>query len=240
MTGSKPHSWRDSILDVIALLGGALFSLSLSPLGFWPLAFASPVALYAATQKGSVRRTVLRFYLYNVGLFGVGVSWIFFSINDYGNASVPLSGMLVLLFVLAYSLTCLPQAALYARYFRVPGLFGASAFSGLWVLQEWFRSWFLTGFPWLFVGYGAMGTPLENIAPVAGVFGVGFYRYESICCCRATILEDVASRAHTGSVEFRGQLSDIYPSRAIGVCLSDSGKYRPACEVAPLQSPANY
>ena len=172
MTGSKAPSRRDIILDVIALLGGALFSLSLSPLGFWPLAFASPVALYAVTQEGSVRRTILRFYLYNVGLFGVGVSWIFVSINEYGNASVPLSGILVLLFVLAYSLTCVPQAVLYARYFRRRGMFDAASFSGLWVLQEWFRSWFLTGFPWLFVGYGAMGTPLENIAPIAGVFGV--------------------------------------------------------------------
>ena len=172
MTGSKAPGRRDIILDVIALLGGALFSLSLSPLGFWPLAFASPVALYAVIQEGSVRRTILRFYLYNVGLFGVGVSWIFVSINEYGNASVPLSGILVLLFVLAYSLTCVPQAVLYARYFRRRGMFDAASFSGLWVLQEWFRSWFLTGFPWLFVGYGAMGTPLENIAPIAGVFGV--------------------------------------------------------------------
>ena len=172
MTGSKAPGRRDIILDVIALLGGALFSLSLSPLGFWPLGFASPVALYAVTQEGSVRRTILRFYLYNVGLFGVGVSWIFVSINEYGNASVTLSGILVLLLVLAYSLTCVPQAVLYARYFRGQGMFGAASFSGLWVLQEWFRSWFLTGFPWLFVGYGAMGTPLENIAPIAGVFGV--------------------------------------------------------------------
>ncbi|MBT6663796.1 MAG: apolipoprotein N-acyltransferase, partial [Gammaproteobacteria bacterium] len=149
MAGSKAPGRRDIILDVIALLGGALFSLSLSPVGFWPLAFASPVALYAVTQEGSVRRTMLRFYLYNVGLFGVGVSWIFVSINEYGNASVLLSGILVLLFVLAYSLICVPQAVLYSRYFRGPGMSGAASFSGLWVLQEWFRSWFLTGFPWL-------------------------------------------------------------------------------------------
>ena len=71
MTGSKYLGGRDIILDVIALLGGSLFSLSLSPVGFWPLAFASPVALYAVTQEASVRRTILRFYLYNVGLFGV-------------------------------------------------------------------------------------------------------------------------------------------------------------------------
>ena len=172
MTGLKPTSGRDIVRDVIALLGGALFSLSLSPLGFWPLALASPVALYAVTQECSVRRTIFRFYLYNVGLFGVGVSWIFVSINEYGNASVPLSGGLVLLFVLAYSLICVPQAVLYSRYLKRGGMLGAASFSGLWVLQEWFRSWFLTGFPWLFVGYGAMGTPLENIAPIAGVFGV--------------------------------------------------------------------
>ena len=172
MTGLKPPGGRDIVLDVIALLGGALFSLSLSPLGFWPLALASPVALYAVSQECSVRRTIFRFYLYNVGLFGVGVSWIFVSINEYGNASVPLSGGLVLLFVLAYSLICVPQAVLYSRYLKRGGMLGAASFSGLWVLQEWFRSWFLTGFPWLFVGYGAMGTPLENIAPIAGVFGV--------------------------------------------------------------------
>jgi apolipoprotein N-acyltransferase len=172
VAGSKASGRRNIILDVIALLGGALFSLSLSPLGFWPLAFVSPVALYAVTQEGSIRRTILRFYLYNVGLFGVGVSWIFVSINEYGNASVLLSGVLVLLFVLAYSMICVPQAVLYSRYFRGRGMFGAASFSGLWVLQEWFRSWFLTGFPWLFVGYGVMGTPLENIAPIAGVFGV--------------------------------------------------------------------
>ena len=172
MAGSKPFSRRDIILDVIALLGGALFSLSLSPLDFWPLAFLSPIALYAVTRVGSVRRTILRFYLYNVGLFGVGVSWIFVPINEYVNASVPLSGILVLLFVLSYSLTCVLQAVLYARYFKRQVLLGAASFSGLWALQEWIRSWFLTGFPWLFVGYGVMGRRRDIVAPVAGVFGV--------------------------------------------------------------------
>jgi apolipoprotein N-acyltransferase len=128
VTGLKPTSGRDIVLDVIALLGGALFSLSLSPLGFWPLAFVSPAALYAVTQECSVRRTIFRFYLYNVGLFGVGVSWIFVSINEYGNASVPLSGVLVLLFVLAYSLICVPQSILYSRYLRRRGILGVASF----------------------------------------------------------------------------------------------------------------
>ena len=170
--GSKPRRYRDIFGDMLAFFGGTLFPLSLSPIGLWPLAIASPIALYAACQEGSVRRVVLRFYLYNLGLFGVGVSWIFVSINEFGNASVFLSISLVALFVFAYSLVCLPQAYLYSRYFRTTQIYRAVSFSALWVLQEWFRSWFLTGFPWLFVGYGVMETPFENIAPIAGVFGV--------------------------------------------------------------------
>lgn len=41
-----------------------------------------------------------------------------------------------------------------------------------WVLSEWMRTWFLTGFPWLFIGYSQTDTTLATIAPVFGVLGV--------------------------------------------------------------------
>ena len=41
-----------------------------------------------------------------------------------------------------------------------------------WVTMEAFRSWFLTGFPWLLMGYSALGTPFEGYLSWVRVFGV--------------------------------------------------------------------
>jgi apolipoprotein N-acyltransferase len=42
----------------------------------------------------------------------------------------------------------------------------------LWVLSEWVRGWFLSGFPWLALGYSQLATPLRGFAPLLGVYGV--------------------------------------------------------------------
>jgi apolipoprotein N-acyltransferase len=42
----------------------------------------------------------------------------------------------------------------------------------LWVLGEWVRLWFFTGFPWLALGYSQIDTPLAGFAPIGGVYAV--------------------------------------------------------------------
>ncbi len=162
----------ERLADVAAFLSGATFPFSLAPFNWWPLALIAPVMLFVIARQGSIWRTTLRFYLFNLGMFVVGVSWIYVSIHTYGGASVPLAASLVGAFVAAYAAVSIPLAYVYARFFRGSDLQQILGFVGLWVLQEWFRGWFLTGFPWLFLGYGVMGTPFENFAPYLGVFGV--------------------------------------------------------------------
>ena len=158
----------------LGFLAGSAFSLSLSPFDFWIVAFVSPAILYLLTRDGSVFISVSIFYAFTLGTFLFGVHWIFFSINDYGHASIFLSAGLVLLFVVLYSSVILPGAYIYARFYRGSDNLAMLAFISVWVASEWIRSWLLTGFPWLYLGYGAMGSWLENFSPLLGVFGVSF------------------------------------------------------------------
>ncbi len=47
-------------------------------------------------------------------------------------------------------------------------------FPALWVLFEWLRSWLLTGFPWLYLGYAHIDTWISGWAPILGVYGLSF------------------------------------------------------------------
>src|SRR5688572_19279878 len=155
-----------------ALVAGALVPLSLSPLNLWPSALLSVGILYWLLQKTTNRQAALTGWWYGAGFFGVGVSWVFVSINVYGNASVGFAGFLTLLFVAGLALCFVLQCWLYRKW--ASGIFPVLAFAASWVVGEWFRSWFLTGFPWLYLGYAHVTTAISGIAPVFGVFGLSF------------------------------------------------------------------
>jgi apolipoprotein N-acyltransferase len=166
----------------LALLAGGLVTLSFSPFDLWPAAVLGCALLAYLTAGCTPRQALLRGWLFGLGLFGTGASWVYVSIHVYGNASPLLAASLTLLFCAGLALLHAVQAWVYVRFVRMlPGgmLLG---FAALWVLFEWLRSWLLTGFPWLYLGYAHIDTWLAGWAPILGVYGLSFAVAFSASC----------------------------------------------------------
>jgi apolipoprotein N-acyltransferase len=167
---------------LVTPLAGALVTLSLAPFDIWPAGILS-CALFAWLLSTCEPRDALwRGWLYGLGLFGSGVSWVYVSIHVHGYAPVPLASLLTLLFCAGLAIFHSIFAWLYVAHLRrLPGgmLMG---FPLLWVLFEWLRSWILTGFPWLVLGYAHVDTPIAGWAPILGVFGLSFICAVSGAC----------------------------------------------------------
>jgi apolipoprotein N-acyltransferase len=160
--------------DGAALLAGALLPLAFAPFNLYVFSVVSPAILWALWLRASARRALLRGFLFGLGMFGVGVTWIYVSIHTFGGVGVPMTVFITVLFVTVLSL--FPAAAGYAaRLLSRGGGDGVAllvVFPAAWVTAEWVRGWFLTGFPWLNLGYSQIDGPLAGLAPVAGVYGV--------------------------------------------------------------------
>lgn len=59
---------------------------------------------WVVEKASSVSRAFLYGWLFGVGKYGVGVSWVYVSIREYGGASPELSALLVILFVMGLAL----------------------------------------------------------------------------------------------------------------------------------------
>jgi len=170
-SGNQPLAdLRLPVRVLLSAMAGALVPLGFSPFNFWPLGILA-IALYFLCLQHSTPRDASRIgFAFGFGLFGVGASWIYVSIHDYGNASPLLAGLITLVFVSFMAVYNGAQALLWRRYVTAfsPGL----GFAATWVLCEVFRAWFLTGFPWLFLGYAHVTSPFSGVAPVFGVYGL--------------------------------------------------------------------
>ena len=155
------------------LIGGSAMPLALAPFNFWPMAILSLATLSYFLDQQTPKRAFVRATCFNLGLFLSGVSWLYISIHEHGFVAAPLALSATLLFcafmAIISSLPFLLWAAISPTWAS-----GLLAFPALWMLGEWLRSWFLTGFPWLLIGYSHLSTWLGGWAPVGGVFWLSF------------------------------------------------------------------
>lgn len=163
--------------DWLSIVAGGILPLAFAPFNFFPAAVVAPSLLFSLWLDVPPRQALRRGYLFGLGMFGLGVNWVFVSMYEFGGVGLPLSLFLTISLVAFLALFPAILGYLLARFFHYTGRLALALRLGIvfpagWVIFEWIRGWFLTGFPWLNLGYSQLASPLAGLAPLAGVYGV--------------------------------------------------------------------
>ena len=161
------------VRNLLVMFVGTLAVLAFSPFNLWWMSIVSLSFLLILFHQGNYQNSFKVGYLYGLGMFGAGTSWVFNSLYDYGEAPFVAAAIITLISVLVLSLfpAFVLSAVTKLSLSNVRPIYRVLAFASLWVLLEWLRNWVLTGFPWLLFGHALVGTPFSGIIPIFGVFG---------------------------------------------------------------------
>jgi apolipoprotein N-acyltransferase len=152
----------------LALLSGASLTLGFAPFNLWPVVlFALGVFFHLLSHSDKPFKLGFSFGL---GWFGAGISWVHVSIADFGG--LPLIASLALMLLLSAYLALYPALISHLLKKHFPPLIWPLALPLIWLFVEWLRSWVLTGFPWLSLGYSQISGPLAGWIPLIGETGL--------------------------------------------------------------------
>ncbi|VEH66263.1 apolipoprotein N-acyltransferase [Rodentibacter pneumotropicus] len=141
------NQMKNLFIYFIAFFSGLLGVFAFSPFDYWGLAYVSLLGLIyiAKTQKKST--ALLGAFLWSMGFFCFGVSWLNVSIHQFGGASLGVSYLLVGL--LSAYLALYPMLFAYLVHrFQVKSAVILQSFGHL-------RNFFVVGYSRVFLGYNS-------------------------------------------------------------------------------------
>jgi apolipoprotein N-acyltransferase len=159
---------------LILFLLGASTVLAFAPFYLFPVSIISLAGLcWVWQQSPSSRQAFKAGFVYGLGLYVVGIYWIYISLHDFGE--MPAIFAAICTFLLSAFMALFPGlvGAISVRIAAHKTVRLLIAVPILWALSDWIRSWIFTGFPWLTMGYSQVPhSPLAGFMPIIGVYGV--------------------------------------------------------------------
>jgi len=192
---------RRFVGSAAAVVAGVLLTFSYAPHEWWPLAIASPALLIWLWEGATPRRAAVLGFWFNAGTFSVGTYWLYIAIKEIGHAPLALALFLMVGLVAIMGAYHALLGWVVAKYLPERGpLRWLVGIPGAWLLIEWFRSWFLSGFGWLALGYAHTDNWLGSLAPVIGQYGLGLLALLMAGGLVALLLGDRRTRIVAGAL----------------------------------------
>ncbi len=159
----------------LPLASAALLILSQPPISLFPLAYVALVPLLFSLENGNHRANFITGFIAGTATYTGLVYWVVVAMNTYGGISTPLAVLILALLVLylaLYTGLITWLCPWLEERFRVPLYLGLPLF---WVLLEYWRGWFLTGFPWSLLAHSQHNfLAIIQVVSVTGTYFISF------------------------------------------------------------------
>ncbi len=159
----------------LPFLSGLLLIVIQPPVNLYPIAFFALIPLLASIDKDNLRFSFLSGYMAGIVSYLGLIYWVIIAMNHYGGISMPLSALILLLFVVylscytgLFTLSC----AWLEKRFLIPIPITAPL---VWALLEYIRGFLMSGFPWSFLAHSQHNfLPFIQVVSITGTYFVSF------------------------------------------------------------------
>jgi len=159
----------------LPVFSGILLILIQPPVSLFPLAYVSLIPLIHSLKTNNIRHNFLMGFIAGVVSHTGHIYWVVIAMNRYGGIDIYTSVLIMLLLVLYISLYigCFTASSSYLESKLSVPLFLSAPF--IWVILEYIRGIFLTGFPWSFLAHSQHNfLTLIQVASVTGTYFLSF------------------------------------------------------------------
>ncbi len=164
-----PEKAQRLLPALLSFLAGALSVVDF-PATLTPFAVTAALTLLLILLTGrSARQGAWLSFLFGLGHFTFGFSWLLTSLQQFGAIEPPLAILMLLALAALMALYPALCGAVLPTLAARPTLLPLAA-PALWVVSEWLRSHLFTGFAWNLIGYG--WHEWENILQMADLGGI--------------------------------------------------------------------
>ncbi len=162
------------VFSIIPIILGLSASFSFAPYSIWALVIVNlAILIYILHKLENAKRVFVASLCFFASMNTATLSWLNFVMQDFGELPFLLSWLIEILFSLYLAS---PYALCFALSYKISKnnvvAFVMCLIPLSIVIADFIIGYLFTGFPWMYIGYASLNSPLSSYAPLIGVRGI--------------------------------------------------------------------